>query len=142
MRFLDRGYDYGDEDFRLDALRFYGEVRSDLEQVSQVDEQARSRLERLPFFKASSRFITDVRARNRFSLRRPALKRRCRVTEETQQEFILRVGRLLEEYPADRILNVDATNWKVVAGGFWTWADTGSEPVSGIVDDSEKRESQ
>jgi hypothetical protein len=50
------------------------------------------------------------------------------VTKEKQEEFILRVGRLLEQYPPDRLLNIDETNWKVVAGGFWTWADTGARP--------------
>jgi hypothetical protein len=137
-RFLDRGYYYCDEDFRLDALKFYEEIRSELEQRALVDDEARHRLERLPLFKASNRFTADFRARNRLSLRRPTLKRRCPVSKVQQEEFVLRVSRLLEQHPHDRVLNIDETNWKVVAGGFWTWADTGNEAVSCILDDNEK----
>jgi hypothetical protein len=137
-RFLDRGYYYCDEDFRLDALNFYEEIRSELEQRALVDEEARHRPDRLPLFKASNRFVADFRTCNRVSLRCPALKRHCRVSKGQQEEFLLRVARLLEQYPHDRVLNVDETSWKVVAGGFWTWPDMGSEIVSWIADDNEK----
>jgi hypothetical protein len=79
--FLDRGYDYCDEDFRLDAMNFYEEIPSELEQRGLVDEEVRHRLDRLPLFKASNRFVADFRTRNQFSFRRPTLKRRCRVSK-------------------------------------------------------------
>jgi hypothetical protein len=137
-KFLDRGFYYCDEDFRLDALHFYEEIRSALEEQAQVDEEARLRLGALPLFKASNRFIADFRMRNRLSLRRPAMKRRCPVSPDKQEEFVLSVRRLLDEYPHDRVINIDETNWKMLAAGFWTWANTGCEAVSCVVDNNEK----
>jgi hypothetical protein len=63
-------------------------------------------------------------------LQRPAMKQRCPVTNEKQEKFIRQVQPLLEAFPRDRVINIDETNRRVVAAGFWTWADTGSGVVS------------
>jgi hypothetical protein len=136
--YLDRGLYYCDEDFKLDALRFYEEIRQDLEDRALGDPQAKNMLDALPLFKASPKFIRDFRNRNRFSLRRPAFRRRCTTTKEQQGAFVLRTQELLGQIPHDRVINVDETNWRMVAGGIWTWATTGSESVSCLVENNEK----
>jgi hypothetical protein len=138
MTYLDRGLYYCDEDFRHDAFRFYEEIREQLEQEAGANPQAKRRLDNLPLFKASAPFIRDFRNRHRLSLRRPALKRRCPATREIQDAFIRRVQDLMSQYPHDRILNVDETNWRSVSPGFWTWAATGTESVSCLIQNNEK----
>jgi hypothetical protein len=73
--------------------------------------------------------IRDFRGRNPLSLRSPAMKRRCSVVKEKQEESIRRVQQWLEAFPHDRVMNSDDTKWRVVAAGFWMWAETGREAV-------------
>jgi hypothetical protein len=138
MEFLDKGLYFCDEDFRIEAFRFYEEIRQDLEDCSLTDPSAKSRLDALPVFKASNKFIRDFRKRNRLSLRRPCFKRRCPATKEQQDSFVLHMQEVLNKIPHDRIINIDETNWRSVAGGIWTWATTGSESVSCLVEQNEK----
>jgi hypothetical protein len=128
--YLDHGLYYCDEDFRHDALRFYEEIHAQLKLDAATNPDAQRRLLCLPLFKATVPFIRDFRLRNRFSLRRPALKKRCAATVEMQEAFLQRVQTLLGQYPHDRIINIDETNWRSVSPGFWTWATTGTESVS------------
>jgi hypothetical protein len=137
-RYLDEGLYYCDDDFRIDALQFYEEIRQDLEDRSLEDPPAKDRLDLLPPLKASPRFTRDFRKRNWYSLRRPAFKRRCSATKEQQDAFVARIHELLGQFPHDRIVNIDETNWRTVAGGIWTWAATGSESVTCAVDNNEK----
>jgi hypothetical protein len=67
------------------------------------------------------------------------MKQRCPVTKEKQEEFIRRVQQLMEVFPHDRVINIDETNRRVVTGGFWTWAGPGSEAISSIIDETEKK---
>lgn len=136
--FLDKGLYFCDEDFRLEAARFYEQIRQDLEDRSLVDPGARRRLDALPIFKISRHFIRDFRKRNRLSLRRACFKRRRPATKEQQDAFVLRMQELLRQVSPDRVINVDETNWRSVAGGIWTWAATGTESVSCCVGNDEK----
>jgi hypothetical protein len=54
------------------------------------------------------------------------------------QEFIPQVQSCLQNYPRDRIINIDETNWRTVAGGFMTWAHTSTESVQCQIDNDEK----
>jgi hypothetical protein len=45
---------------------------------------------------------------------------------------------IMSRYPRDRVVNVDETNWKVVAAGFLTWATKGSEAVNCQIDNNDK----
>jgi hypothetical protein len=89
-------------------------------------------------FKASDSFVHDFRARHRMALRRPSMKRRRRVTEEEMEAFIHRAQELMRRVPAERIVNLDETNWRSVAPGFLTWATRGAESVPCIIDNDEK----
>jgi hypothetical protein len=52
--------------------------------------------------------------------------------------FIAEVHKLLGQYPGDRIVNVEETNWKAVPGAFITWAHTNTETVKIQIGDDEK----
>jgi hypothetical protein len=45
----------------------------------------------------------------------------------------------MEQYPLDRIRNIDETNWRAVAAGFLTWAPAGAETVNCHIGNSEKQ---
>jgi hypothetical protein len=60
------------------------------------------------------------------------------VTKEKHDEFVCRVQQLLEAFPHDIVITFDETHWKVVATGFWTWADPRSEAVSCVIDENKK----
>jgi hypothetical protein len=137
-QYVNKGLYYCDQDFQRDAIEFFEELRAKLEQEAREDPLAALRLDDLPVFKASSRFIQGFRKRQRLSLRRPSFKRRPKVTEEQIESFVTQVQKLLERYPGDRIINIDETNWRTVAQGFLTWAETGVESVSCQLEDDEK----
>jgi hypothetical protein len=44
----------------------------------------------------------------------------------------------LQNCPRDRIINIDETNWRTVAGGFMTWAHTSIGSVQRQIDNDEK----
>jgi hypothetical protein len=54
------------------------------------------------------------------------MKRRYPVTKEKHEEFICAVQQLLEGFPYDKIIHIDEADWRVVAVGCWTGADTRS----------------
>jgi hypothetical protein len=54
------------------------------------------------------------------------------------QESIAQVQSCLGSHPRDRIINIDETNWKTVAGGSMTWAHTNTESVQCQIDNDEK----
>jgi hypothetical protein len=109
-----------------------------LEERALDDPEAEKRQQTMPLFKASAPIIRDFRCRNRFTLRRPSLKSRCHVNEETVTAFISLVGDLLDHVPAERILNLDETNWKSISAGFLTWARAGPESVPCVISNDEK----
>jgi hypothetical protein len=43
----------------------------------------------------------------------------------------------MARYARDRVVNVDETNWRVVAAGFLTWANKGSESVNCQIDNND-----
>jgi hypothetical protein len=43
--------------------------------------------------------------------------------------FIERVKTILADFPADRVINIGETNWKVVNGSFVVWAPRGAESI-------------
>jgi hypothetical protein len=57
-------------------------------------------------------------------MRRPSFKQRPKATREDMGRFIAEVHELMGQYPRDRIVNVDETNWKAVPGAFMTWRHT------------------
>jgi hypothetical protein len=71
MRYLRENLFDCDEDFKLDALHFCGEIRSELKERAFDGPEAEKGLQTMPFFKASAPFIRDFRCRNRLALRRP-----------------------------------------------------------------------
>jgi hypothetical protein len=50
-------------------------------------------------------------------------------TLETQEALMPRVKNLTLEYPPEKIINIDETDWRSVSPGFCTWAITGIESV-------------
>jgi hypothetical protein len=48
------------------------------------------------------------------------------------------VGDILMDYPADRVINIDETQWKLVNGSFKAWATRGAESVRVPVNDHAK----
>jgi hypothetical protein len=108
--YLAKGLFYCDEDFKLDARRFYQELGSELEAQAVFSKAAEEKLRMMPEFKASAHFVQDFRARHRMALRRPSLKRRRRITEEEMTEFVHQVEEVMERVPADRIINLDEAN--------------------------------
>jgi hypothetical protein len=85
-------------------------------------------------FKDSDHFVQDCRKPHKMALRPPRFKRRPSVTKEQMEDFIERVRTLMAQYPLERVINIDETNWWRVSAGFLTRAMKGAEPVSGIVD--------
>jgi hypothetical protein len=55
------------------------------------------------------------------------------------ERFIADVHEFRGQYPRDRIVNVDETNWKAVPDAFMTWAHANTETVKVQNDDDEKR---
>jgi hypothetical protein len=139
LKYLDKGLYYSDTDFRGDVLEFHSAVMLRLEALAaKGDRMALLRANACGNFQASSRFIEGFRGRHKMSLRRPSFKRGPKVNEEDVQAFIVRVQELLQTYSPNRILNVDETNWRMVAAGYLTWAKRGSESVSRRLEDDEK----
>jgi hypothetical protein len=110
--YIDKGLYYCDEDFKIDALRFWESRASALDR--NVPEH------NIRAFLCSALFIEGFRERHRMSLRRPNLKRRPAASEEQVQLFINRIQELMQRYPHNRIINIDETNWRTVAAGFLT----------------------
>jgi hypothetical protein len=67
------------------------------------------------------------------------LKRRRSASAEEIDQFKRRFQSLIEQYPAERILNIDETNWRAVAAGFLTWAKAGTASVQCQIDNDEKQ---
>jgi hypothetical protein len=139
MKYIDRGLFYSDADFRIDALRFYAEIVLESEGIMPGTAfMSDGQMEEINKFKASGPFIKASRHRNRLSLRRPSFKRRPKATEADMQEFIIQVHSYLQRYPRERIINIDETNWKTVAGRFLTGAHTSTESVQCQIQNDEK----
>jgi hypothetical protein len=136
--YLSKGLFYCDEDFKLDARRFYDEICAELEEKAAFNPEDAARLHRMPDFKVSGPFIRDFRSRHGMALRRPSLRRRRRVTEEEMTEFVHRVEDVMGRIPPERIVNLDETNWRSVSPGFLTWGHRGAESVPCTIEKNEK----
>jgi hypothetical protein len=66
------------------------------------------------------------------------MKRRRTVSKEELEAFVERVRDVMQQYPADRVINVNETNWRAMALGFLTWAKIGSESVTCQAGNDEK----
>jgi hypothetical protein len=110
---LDRGLHYCDEEFCHDALRFYEDIPQQFEDDARVNPEAQFRLEALPLFKASNHSFGISVAATDFPYGG-------------------------HQYPPERIINIDETNWRSVSPGFWTWATTGTESVCCRIENDEK----
>jgi hypothetical protein len=64
--------------------------------------------------------------RSGFSLRCPHVRRRPKRNDEMFAKFLADVDIAFEQYPRDRILNADKTNWKLINNRMVTVADCGS----------------
>jgi hypothetical protein len=131
---IDQRLFHGDAEFKIDVLRFHYEIVCRSKGIMPGTALSVAQMERINKFKASDHFIRDFRNRHWFSLRRPSFKRRPTSTEAIVQRFVVQVQSCLQNYPRDRIINVDETNWTTVAGGFMTWARTrriGGVPLPG-----------
>jgi hypothetical protein len=89
-------------------------------------------------FTCSPSFIQNFSGRHGFALRRPAFRRRCKVTQAQMGAFIEQAQFEMRRYPPDRVANIDETHWKIVAGGFLTWAVRGFESVPCILENDAK----
>jgi hypothetical protein len=138
IKFLARALYFNDADCQQEAMEYLPIVIGRLEARKLTDPAAGSRLEALKDFKASRRFVQLFRKRHEMSLRRPSFKRRPNVDDATIQAFIAKVQDILMKYPPDHVLNIDETNWRMVAGGFLTWAKRGAESVSCKIENDEK----
>jgi hypothetical protein len=136
VNYLDNGLYYSDQDFKQDALQFRQMLISEME--TRIRHGEAIEIKRLTQFKCSRPFIKDFRKRHLYSLRRPSLKRRRTVNEEQITQFINRVKEILKKYPADRVINVDETNWRTVAAGFLTWGLKGADSVQCNIDNDDK----
>jgi hypothetical protein len=130
--YLESGLYYTDSDFQLDCRMFYNLLDQD-ESGELADEDIIR-----PRFQASRQFVQDFRHRHRMALRRPSMKRRRTVSKEELEAFVERARHVMEQYPANRVINVDETNWRAMAPGFLTWAKIGSESVTCQAGNDEK----
>jgi hypothetical protein len=132
-----RFYDF-DHDFHLDAMMFSEEC-GQRDRTANRAELERSRSGPMKPFLCSAQFAPDFRKRHKMSLRRPSLKRRPSSTPEQIDAFVECVRNLMKQYPLDRIINIDETNWSAVAAGFLTWAPAGPETMNCHIGISEKQ---
>jgi hypothetical protein len=95
--------------------------------------------EKLVQYIISSRFIQNFRRRHRLSLLRPILKRRLITTDVQINAFVQRMRSMMASYLRERIINVDETNWRVVAAGFLTWRKTAMESAACQIDNDAKQ---
>jgi MoaA/NifB/PqqE/SkfB family radical SAM enzyme len=65
-----------------------------------------------------------------FSLRRPYIPRRPKPSGGILVHFVTDMQIAFEQYPRDRILNADETNWKILNNQMVTVGDCGSESVA------------
>ena len=133
--FLERNLFYSDRDFHDDAIRFYNDL---MRQRIQKIENGELPPQKIKNFKCSPHFVIDFRKRWAHSLRRPSLKRRPQATPEQISTFKTRVQNAIRKYGAERVINMDETNFRVVNNGFLTWALKGGESVTCFVGNDAK----
>jgi hypothetical protein len=90
-------------------------------------------------FACSATFIQNFRERHAFAVRRPALDRPPRVTEDEIAQFRERVHSEIGRYPPGRVTTIDETQWKIVPGGFLTWGVKGAESVHCLIGNDAKQ---
>ena len=122
--FINAGFIFQDQDFILIAMQAFLEKH----QNSEIDKE----------FSCSSHFIKDFKNRNKFSSRKPHLKRRPESDGSRLQQWECEMSHLLANVPQDRILNAEETAWKIMPNGITTWAIRGSDNVKLIVEDDTK----
>jgi hypothetical protein len=64
------------------------------------------------------------------AFRRSNLRRRPTRTPEEIEAFRQKSSGFLQQYPANRVINMDDTNWKMVANGYGAWSKKGTESLN------------
>lgn len=119
------GYAFHNYDFQILAMQAFLELNRDAEIVRE--------------FNCSEGFMAAFKSRNNFVSRRAHYKRRPGLNMEARTSWIERVCALLQEYPADRVVNADETTWRILPAGATTWAVKGADSVAISVQDDEKK---
>ncbi len=120
MNILTQKFLFTDADFKIIAIQAFLEKHHDNPNP--------------PKFSCSAGFISDFKKRHRFSSRVLHPKRRPSVSSESIDEWKKEMRKLLREFPNERIVNVDETNWLILPKGILTWSETGSKDVSFVTD--------
>jgi hypothetical protein len=139
-RFLDKHLYYSDDDFAIDAVAFYNRISQE-KCEAQINNLSMMGLPvELPIreFHCSPRFIEAFRKRHALALRRPHFKRRPAVSEEQIENFLDTLENVIEHTPPERLINIDETHWKLVAGGFLTWAKKGRGSIQCMIQNNDK----
>jgi hypothetical protein len=121
-----------------EALKLAADIVARIETRSPAPAAVGERCRGLLMFKAPRHFVSDFRTRHAISLRCPALKRRPAVDPAAVGAFIKKMSEILMDYPADRVINIDETQWKLVNGSVKAWGPRGAESVRVTVDDDAK----
>ena len=88
----------------------------------------------------SNKFVSDFKKRNHLSSRKAHYRRRPKVvTKEKISNWVKKVRTLIDSVPHDRILNADETSVRILQNNLLTWAEMGSDSVTILVDDDEKK---
>jgi hypothetical protein len=89
-------------------------------------------------FCASTTFLHDFQARQGLSLRTPHKERRAELDESYAAYFLERLNSLSDDYPPDKVLNIDETYWRLVEASQKVLAKKGAETVKLRAPTSEK----
>jgi hypothetical protein len=96
------------------------------------DEAVDENWETIPVcdFRATNCWRKGFLKRNGLAIRKPHLKRRPIVTEDTISEFTTRMQTILEQVHPELVYNCDETSWVTLPNGIRTIANRGQEGVS------------
>lgn len=124
--YLEVGHYFNNQAFRRLAVDAYLEKHFDDDNVKDVQ--------------FSRNFISCFKKRNHISSRRARYKRRpIRTIQEIEDNWVQKIKNLAQSVPHDRILNADETSVRILPSNLLTWAEMGSDSISIVVDDSQKK---
>ena len=121
---MEQGLIFQDQDFRLLAMQAYLEKNSELDDIKE--------------FTLSDHFIQNFKSRNRFSSRKPHIKRRPCSDSSYIEHWKFEISKLFDEVSHSRILNADETAWKIMPNGLTTWTVKGTDNIQLLVNDDAK----
>jgi hypothetical protein len=116
-----------DADSRHDALRFYEEIRQQLAMTLQTTRKRRA---------ACMLFLRSRQQLPSFEISACEIDFPCGGQNVRSDLLGHQKHRNQDSY--NRIIGIDEMNWRSVSPGFWTWATTGTESVSCLVENDEK----